>query len=122
MVAKNEASVVRDTSIKVFKPCDKQEILKEVSADNLKVYGKLLGVFLNAALMAIRNLHIRLNVWHRIEIDIIEDHPDHQIVDVNFIVIDNKGYEHATHRLLGAKLKDRKLESYQSVSVKPMIV
>ena len=90
----------------------KDSTLVPVCEDALGLTKKQIARCLSFALKSVRNLHIRLNEWDRMEVDINEKHKDYMLVDVNFI-LNNKD----THRVLDIRLEKGFPVSFESVSV-----
>lgn len=86
--------------------------LNPVNEAVLNMSKKQIAACLSFALTAVRKLHIRLNEWDRIEIDINEIKDKSLILDVNFIL---KGKE--THRVLDIKIEKGYATQFTSVSV-----
>ena len=94
----------------VFKVAGKNLI--SIPEEKLGLTKKQIGRCLSYALLNVRQLHIRLNEWDRIEIDLVEDHPNHKLIDVNFLKD-----EIPTHRVLGIKIHSGNPIQFQSVAV-----
>lgn len=108
MTSKSKAGVlILHTAYKV---CG--ENLVEIPEEALGLTKAAISRSLSYALISARKLHIRLNQWDSIEMDLVENHINHQLVDINFLVAGQ-----ATHRVLGVKVIRDKPVSFQSVSV-----
>lgn len=112
MTSKHQAGVLSIEKLKAFTPRGKELVPIQLTELGISYSG--LKKTLAYALSNTRNLGIRLNVWQSIEIDLVEQHPKHQLVDVNFI---NNGL--ATHRVLSIKVFNNNPISFLSVSVHP---
>lgn len=110
MTNKNQAGVLSVEKVKVFKEVKGQ--LEPIKLTDLGISHTGLKKLLAYALLGARGLHVRLNTWSSIEIDLVEDHPNYKLVDVNFMFKD-----YATHRVLGIKVVKDNAISFQSVSI-----
>ena len=110
MTSKHNAGVLSVEKLKAFKTQGKT--LHPIKLTELGINHSGLKKILSFALVSTRNLGIRLNAWSNIEIVLVEDHPHHKLVDVNFI---NNGF--ATHRVLDIKIIKDQPVSFGSVSV-----
>lgn len=113
MTNKTQAGVLSVEKLKAFKTTPSGQ-LEPIEVKQLNMSDKGLKSLMAYALLKTRELHIRLNIWDSVEIDLVEVHANHQLVDVNFI---HKGL--ATHRILGVKMIGNAPISFQSVSVHP---
>lgn len=112
MTTKHQAGVLSIDKLKAFKT--KAEQLEPIRLTELGINHSGLKKLMAYALHAARGLHIRLNTWTSVEIDLVEDHPSYKIVDVNFL-----NNEVATHRILTIKVINNNPVSFESVSVRP---
>ncbi|URG13795.1 hypothetical protein [Acinetobacter phage vB_AbaS_TCUP2199] len=110
MTHKLKAGVLSVEKLKAYKV--KGTNLVSIKVEQLGINYNGLKTLLSQSLQWTRGLHVRLNEWDSIEIDMVEDHINHKIVDVNFMI---KGY--ATHRVLGIKVVNHKPISFESVSI-----
>lgn len=92
-----------------------EEGFKQVPTEFLGMTKKQISACLSYAMKSTRNLHIRLNEWDRIEIDIQEHQENYKVLDVNFIL---KGVE--THRVLDIRIEKGFPTSFASVCVSPI--
>lgn len=107
---KHQAGVLSVEKLTAFKPSAGKLVSVPLTKSKISYTG--LKKVMSYALLETRNLGIRLNYWTSVEIDLIEDHPNHQMVDINFMA---KGF--ATHRVLGIKIIKNTPVSFESVSV-----
>lgn len=110
MTHKYKAGVLSVEKLKAYKV--KGTNLVSIPVADLGINYTGLKKLLSYALVEARKLHVRLNEWDDVEIDLVEDHINHKIVDVNFMI---KGY--ATHRVLGVKVIKNNPASFESVSI-----
>lgn len=113
MASKHEAGVLSIDKLKAFKV--KGKALEPISLSEIGINYSGLKKVMAYALHAARGLHVRLNTWSSVEIDLVEDHLNYKIVDVNFL---NRGV--ATHRVLTIKVVNNSPISFESVSVHPV--
>lgn len=109
---KHQSGVLSLQQLKAFKVVGKQ--LQPITLTEIGINGTGLKKIMSYALLGTRNLGIRLNVWQSVEIDLVEDHPNYKLVDINFI---NNGL--ATHRMLSIKVINNNPISFESVSIHP---